>query len=85
MVWRQGVKRFSIVSVSIGRMDDHNIRRREAPVAGSCLVGCSGSLGNVQFASKAACAISSPRVLGLAVWSQAVSCALTYAQITSCT
>ena len=50
-------------------------------MAGSCLVGCSGSLRNALFASTRYL----PLTLGLAVWSQAVSWALTYAQITSFT
>ena len=56
-----------------------------APVAGSYLVGCSGSLRNVLFASMAMFTRCSPLVLGLSVLSQAVSWALTSAQFTSCT
>ena len=51
----------------------------KAPVAGSGLVGCSGSLRNVLFASMAVSTGYSPLVFGLAVWSQAVSWALTSA------
>ena len=54
-------------------------------VAGSCLVGCSGSLRNVLFAFMAVSKRYYPLALGLAVWSQAVSWAFTSAQITSCT
>ena len=52
------------------------------PVAGSCLVGCIWSLKNVLFGSMAVFIRYSPLSLGLSVWSQAVSWALTSAQIT---
>ena len=57
----------------------------KAPVAGSCLVGYSGSLRNVMFASMIAFTRYSPLALVLDVWSHAVSWALTSAQITLCT
>ena len=57
----------------------------KAPVAVSCLVGCSGSLRKVLFVSMAVFTRYSSLVLGLAVWSLVVSWALTSAQITLCT
>ena len=44
----------------------------KSPVAVSCLVGFSGLLRNVLFASMAASTRYSPLALGLAVWSQGV-------------
>ena len=44
----------------------------KSPVAGSCLVGCSGSLRNVLFTSMEAFTRYLPLALGLAAWSHAV-------------
>ena len=57
----------------------------KASVAASFLVGCSGSIRNVLLTSMAASTRHSPIALWLAIWTQAVSWALSSAQITSCT
>ena len=55
--------------------------KEKAPFAGYCLMGCYGPLRNVLFGSMTASTRYSPLALGLSVWSNAVSWALTSAQI----